>query len=568
MMLELPTISNKERQYYRKMWGFDPVTDAKSLSPDGYAYSHSFPLTADPQLFNANVSLMARVQIRSGSTHNEIIFERENKQVAIGCLHTIVFSASAQEALAFADDLERDARSGKLDESLVPIPKGLALLSPLEHYVALQSYVAAIAEVGLGNILKEAMRLRNNDVFSLPFGFNDAMQVQFSKALAQIAPEALQAMIQDVFLEVLEDIPRDEINEWLPKIAETYGLEDIILQNPQVFDCVADKLEPLLLHDMDMIHGKTEPSIKNRIANLYINQVGINSYPLSFQQILELLKRDRYLEKESGRGFRTKWRAISLVEEMADIASNNEFMNRITTLSQLIDLRELLFERPVVFEHVDKTQHLPILRVIAAIYPKTHPAILDYLNTLQPPDFGLRDCLFVNPNLWESTKAEWRKYPHENSPTYHFCGEELPAKIVFSLCSIQRCISPHPLLVDKYSDMYRSIPKFKYGGFKVENGQVIELNLGGLGLVYVPSEIWEFPMLQKLDLHGNVIRAVPEIPHSMPFLQTLDLSENLLDTLPISITQLTSLTLLDIHKNYSTKMPQAIANLRKLQIIS
>src|SRR4051794_26161121 len=75
------------------------------------------------------------------------------------------------------------------------------------------------------------------------------------------------------------------------------------------------------------------------------------------------------------------------------------------------------------------------------------------------------------------------------------------------------------------------------------------LNLSGLNLRTLPSELFELTALTRLDLRSNGLRALPAEIGRLTALTTLDLSGNGLTTLPAEIGGLTALTTLYLHGN-------------------
>jgi internalin A len=112
-----------------------------------------------------------------------------------------------------------------------------------------------------------------------------------------------------------------------------------------------------------------------------------------------------------------------------------------------------------------------------------------------------------------------------------------------------------------------------------------ELDLGGLGLTDVPSELMELPWLKRLFLgrgkearkgsfdpdnpEVNFIREInPALFSWLKNLELLDLSENRLKLIPEEINTLTSIKVLDIQCNVLTQVTPQICDLNKLEILS
>ena len=96
---------------------------------------------------------------------------------------------------------------------------------------------------------------------------------------------------------------------------------------------------------------------------------------------------------------------------------------------------------------------------------------------------------------------------------------------------------------------------------------VFQLQLKRKGLNAFPSELSQFPNLQKLDLSKNKIGAFPDSLNHLINLTFLDLSRNKIASIPVSISQLISLEHLDLWHNDVDRLPYEISELPNLNYL-
>ena len=96
---------------------------------------------------------------------------------------------------------------------------------------------------------------------------------------------------------------------------------------------------------------------------------------------------------------------------------------------------------------------------------------------------------------------------------------------------------------------------------------VFQLQLKRKGLNIFPSELSQFPNLQKLDLSKNKIVAFPDSLKNLINLTFLDLSRNKIASIPTSISQLISLEHLDLWHNDVDVLPYQISELPNLNYL-
>ena len=105
-------------------------------------------------------------------------------------------------------------------------------------------------------------------------------------------------------------------------------------------------------------------------------------------------------------------------------------------------------------------------------------------------------------------------------------------------------------------------------GVTMENGRVVELRCGGLGLTgAVPAEIGQLTSLTELHLRGNQLTSLPVEVRQLTSLMYLNLGGNQLTSVPVETWQLTSLEALYLHDNKLTTLPADIGQLTSLMYL-
>jgi hypothetical protein len=222
-------ISTSSRQYYRSQWGFDPINDWVKRGSDLRALEAWFSLEADPSLAAAGVEIGARVifNLRSNTIHNEIAFRcrphmawsKRYRESAIECIHTILFCGPLDDAIRCNEETPH----GKPEPIQSAIRSRRAIrLPPWEHFAALKSFVSALAEMGIINLLQAAHQPEAIPPESLPYGFNTMMQAQVLRALSRVAPLAGSALLRDFFLELIDTAPKNWLHCRLPLLSKLF----------------------------------------------------------------------------------------------------------------------------------------------------------------------------------------------------------------------------------------------------------------------------------------------------------------------------------------------------------
>jgi len=230
-------ISSHSRDYYRETWGFDPVRDWINHKDDTCAFEELFPLLSDPGLYNAYVKIGARVSFNKSLelSNNEIIFRcpvdsykyPRFRESSVKCVHTVI-SAGSEDVCEACEDvtaLHKIIRS----QQRKSLRTGMTL-PPWEHFVALKSFVSAIAEFGIANLLRDANDVEEKVGGSLPFGFNSRMQIQVIRAIIRVAPSAGSALLRDYLLELVEKAPRNWVESRLPYLSKSLHCDILMLE--------------------------------------------------------------------------------------------------------------------------------------------------------------------------------------------------------------------------------------------------------------------------------------------------------------------------------------------------
>lgn len=95
--------------------------------------------------------------------------------------------------------------------------------------------------------------------------------------------------------------------------------------------------------------------------------------------------------------------------------------------------------------------------------------------------------------------------------------------------------------------------------------QVTALILDGQQLEQIPTEVWEMPQLETLDLRRNAIKVLPETIGELKALKFLLLGKNQLRQIPESLPNLVQI---DLSANRFSHFPAALAQLNLLQKIN
>ncbi|GAB4305122.1 MAG: hypothetical protein Kow0069_00460 [Promethearchaeota archaeon] len=231
-----------EASYYAEAFGFDPEAERKRSGVLSFRYEAWFPLAADPDLDRAGVELGARVEVTGGDVANKLVFRKRNADAegVVRCVHSVLKTVDAAEAANLAAEVAA-GRTGDLGGESRPMVVGL---SPEEHFVALRSYAAAIAEFGVENLLKldepdsPGSGNASGSDGDLPFGFNAAMRGQVVRALAKVAPTTTRKIVVEHVAALCRTGGRDWVEKRVDHLFLVYALKKTLFADPEAFDAL------------------------------------------------------------------------------------------------------------------------------------------------------------------------------------------------------------------------------------------------------------------------------------------------------------------------------------------
>ncbi len=232
-----------DRQFYKANFGFDPLADRITTFPPAsldeeldyasipleFRYNAIFPLMADELLYAAGLDIGARCDVfQDGTIHNRIFFKRGELETAIRCVHTVLYApleVADKQPLILGND--RFLASGNILTDERPIAR-IAIpasnITPQEHFIALKSYVAGIAEIGLATFL--AAKRDENVGLGETWATLQYWHVtsQIVNALLQIAPDVYDPFIRQFLIPLIDALPSKQLGPaWVGINLEFYA---------------------------------------------------------------------------------------------------------------------------------------------------------------------------------------------------------------------------------------------------------------------------------------------------------------------------------------------------------
>jgi hypothetical protein len=377
------TSFENDKEYYREFHGFDPEADLIFLPgpPRVFRYETGFPLEQDAFLNRAGVTIYARSEMDAYKIRNRIVFKRAEKESLVDCVHTAV--CIFENAAALPPEGEEDT----ILEQVQSTENHQARLPLAEHFASLKSYVAGIAELGLGNIITTSYQSEELNPMTLPFGFNAQMQAQILRALREVAPSETRALVRDHLVELATSVPRDWFIARLSMLDAIYGFSDTLFDEPQAFEVIDEVLHDPTFRVMAARSGQAHPTILDRIAqdpNDELKQIVAENLHASAETLLELAQSEDHRVRN-----RVAVHPNLLLDTMKRLANDPQFDVRYHLLWRRDLPADLL---TILVGDAD-----PRVRQRVATHLNVTPEIMNRL--AHDPDFRVRKAVNRNPGV-------------------------------------------------------------------------------------------------------------------------------------------------------------------------
>ena len=559
----MPARVPKDRLFYRQYYGFDPEEDRIFLSRDrkSYRYEATFPLTNDPLLAASGIVMCARVDYYDDDDwiHNRIVFRRGWREKAVNCVHTAIYALPPAQ---LADMQENGTFSKTMEDLSIATPSQSYPidLPPEDHFASLKSYVAAIAEVGVANMMTASFQSPGVNPETLAVGFNAAMQRQVIQALTKLAPDAVRAMVIDIIFAIAEAVPLDWFEPRLPLFQQIYRFDRIFCTDPSIFEALDEQLHsstPFRImcaeyeapHAEILAHLVADPDYRVRMKVL--------SNPRLTPTQLEQLANDddpRVQEKYE------EWEPIFNLARLARKSINRmrefspkrrgygEENDHITQLS-LVELN--LLEIPATFARL---KHLKTL-VVTGNRIKILPAFLQELTEVESISLSRNRLKAMGPAFLAPlcNLPNLRKISLQGN-RLRFLPDDVGTISALETLNLN-------------NNQLRSLPN------SVSNLHNLKfLNLAGDRVQTLPEDFGNLSQLEAIDLSNNHWKVVPpqcfDILCKLPQLRALKLRGNQLREMPERFSLLSNLEVLDLRGNNLTRMPESFASLAKLKFLN
>ncbi len=223
--------------YYQQVWGFNPASGRIQLKKGWSRYEEFYPLGNDADFHQMGVEIGARVDWKDERISNSIIFRCQVQEARVECTHAVIYQGQREEVL----DRANDPLSIPDAESML----SPAQLSPEEHFVALKSYVAGIAEIGIAQLFRASYFSSEYDPASAVVGFNSLMQKQVAEALVKIATVPARNLLQTFLIDLMTHAPPAWVEQRLPYLDVTYNISNLIFHDEKVLVLVKGQFPAL-----------------------------------------------------------------------------------------------------------------------------------------------------------------------------------------------------------------------------------------------------------------------------------------------------------------------------------
>lgn len=197
-----------------------------------------YELVSDPQLRERGLTIAAVVTTEDdGRVRNEIQFRCAGRKASVHCVHTVIATIPVAEFERLLDA----GHSGEEEIAKMAPVDGIEVVSirPEEHFVALKSYVAGLAEFGLLSALKASY---DYDFPGMQLGLNSMMQRQMIAALQRVAGIEIT---NDIVFDILSDI-FGKCSDWVKKMAflldDVYDISARVVTSPHIAELIRERL--------------------------------------------------------------------------------------------------------------------------------------------------------------------------------------------------------------------------------------------------------------------------------------------------------------------------------------
>ncbi len=208
MLADPLLLSKEECEYYRTIWGFDPVDDCQPLLEGKFRYNACVPMK------DIGVMICARVIWHAKGHCNYIIFGRDTEETFVASTNRLIYAGLTPITPGFDFNIYTPR------ENLTPEARDLlrragnpAVLPPWVHFAALKTYIAAVAEVGLLSLLRQSYPALKEPV-DAALNSSPDLHRQFVWSLHAIAPSIAEAIFRDLATEFFSKHPMD-LRAWL-----------------------------------------------------------------------------------------------------------------------------------------------------------------------------------------------------------------------------------------------------------------------------------------------------------------------------------------------------------------
>lgn len=504
----------------------------------------TFPLLNDPLLHARGITISARVESWRSRVKNRIVFRRpDGRETAVTCVHTAVCDLPAGEAFQL-----HEAKGG---EALVERVRSTEFqpvdLPPGEHFVSLRSYVAGLAEIGLGFLLGASYQSETVNPLTLPFGFNATMQRQVVNALRALAPQETRAIVRHHVLELAETVTPRWFMDRFALLDGIYDLKDAIFTNFEAFVCLM-----LLTRDDHLVseaiqYANTARDLRCLLPRKNLVQRGRKGQlgDLTAQFFLKLMLATPSLVEAS-----TAARTIVGSREFRDTLVLHEEVTMRFLASLHLDAPPHLVARCQHPTHLDTSSFMGVPGICHA--EAWALAELDH--------FGL--ALEATPRKRKYWKAHGRNSGSFQVTDTHVVSLSLPNCALETVPAVIKAFTQVRVL-ELDDNQIEAWPQFLAALSRLE-----VLNLAGNQLEEIPPTVARLTRLQELNLERNRLTLVVRAIGLCTRLARLKLRWNRLRELPATIGLLEHLTVLDVGKNRLTALPVPLNCLEALQVLS